>query len=1021
MAEQIFKFPGFFDREIDLTAQTSSPVGIPAGVVGASEKGQAFIPYTVGSFSDFITKFGDLDPNLAAPYAVEKFLQNRNALTFIRVLGAGSNTTTVDFEATRTKGTVKNAGFKVVGTAVGGTDGRQKGAVQFIVAKHKVSGSEAIGFPVFTDNQSYPNMTSGTADDEVNVVRAQIFCASDTRVMLLSHNESWVSSVDDFATATGSVGVNYVPARFKLVISSSQGAAFGNSDGFAGLRIFTASLDPSDQNYVGKLLNKDPQKFEEERHYLYSDFAVDAEIASLSTGSDCVAVLSGSSSTSLAGNSFLETYGRFDTRYTTPSTPWFISQPFGGIEYDLFRIESRDDGAYANSRYKISITNIVASSNPNNLYGTFTVAVREFGDSDFQPRVIEQFINVTLDPNSDTYIAKVIGDRSAYFNFDALEPSDRRIITSGKHLNRSNYIRIVMNPELEAGNIPVNALPFGFRGPQLLNTNSTLTDVTGSVFRLAGSGSAVGSNGDLLGSIVPPMPYRFKVTRGEVDSSPSYVGEPGILEIADSRYYWGVKLERTTDVLNSNIDPLQNNLIRSLTQFGGIAKLDAMVTGSYTDQFNSNKFTLAKVALFNSSISDVTASSNVHMREASYIRDGVPDVTNYTITDVLSGNPRITFASLLQKAPASTFNIFSNYTKFTTIMLGGFDGTNILDKNAASLNDRATSTENRGAIRGNCNSSFISPGLATNVNGVGIQNNTVASYRTALDVITNPLLSNANLLAIPGQRDPLVVDYARSVNQDYGLSMYLMDVPNYNDQQQRIWDGDPVNSGTIISVPDTAAIFESRNIDDTLVAAYFPDIVINDARNNRRVTVPASIAALAALGYNDKVAFPWFAPAGFNRAALDFVSLTRTRLNQSDRERLYQVRINPIVKFPRENYVIFAQKTLDNNQTSLDSINVQRMVLDVKKQVIDVGNRLIFEQLTPALRQQFVKNVTPILTNVQSRGGLQQFKIICDNTNNTNLDVENNRMNAKILLVPVKAVEFIAIDFIITRAGVEFV
>ncbi len=1019
MAEQIFKFPGFFDREIDLTAQTSSPVGIPAGVVGASEKGQAFIPYTVGSFSDFITKFGDLNPDLAAPYAVEKFLQNKNALTFVRVLGAGANTTTADFEATRTDGVVKNAGFKVLGTTVGGGETRTKGSVQFIVAKHVVSASEAIGYPVFTDNQSYPEMSTGAADDTVYLIRSEIFCASTARIMLLDHNESWSAGVDDFATPSGSLNPNYSAAKFKLVISSSLGTSFGNSDGFAGLRIYTASLDPSDDSYVGKLLNTDPNKFQEEQHYLYADYAVDAEVAYLSGSTASVGIVSGSSATSSRGKTFLETFGRFDTRYTTPSTPWFISQPFGGVEYDLFRIESRDDGAYANSKYKISIANLVASSNPNNLYGTFTVIVREFDDSDILPKVVEQFINVNLDPKSDNFIAKVIGDRSAYYNFDALDPTDRRIVTQGTYLNKSNYIRVVVNPELENGNIPVTALPFGFRGLNTLNTNSTLTDITGSVLRLAGSGSSVQPR--LLGAVVPPMPFRFKITRGEVDSSGAYVGQPGNLEIADSRYYWGIKFERTTDVLNSNIEVLQNNLISSMTKFAGISKLDATVTGSYTDQFNSNKFTLAKVALYNTSIPDVTASSNVHMREASYIRDGIPDITNYTIIDPVSSAARITLASLLQKAPASTFNIFSQYAKFTTIMAGGFDGVNILDKNAATFNDRATSTESRGSVLGNCNSSFISPGLSTNVNGLGIQNNTVASYRTALDIITNQLVSNINLLTVPGQRDILVTDYARSVNQSYGLSMYIMDIGNYNDLQQRIWDGETVNSGTIISVENTAAIFESRNIDDSLVAAYFPDVVINDSRNNRRVTVPATVAAIAALGYNDKVAYPWFAPAGFNRAALEFVSLTKTRLNQSDRERLYQVRINPIVKFPRENYVIFAQKTLDNNQTSLDSINVQRMVLDVKKQVIDVGNRLIFEQITPALRQQFVKNVTPILTNVQSRGGLQQFKIICDNTNNTNLDVENNRMNAKIFLVPVKAVEFIAIDFIITRAGVEFV
>lgn len=94
--------------------------------------------------------------------------------------------------------------------------------------------------------------------------------------------------------------------------------------------------------------------------------------------------------------------------------------------------------------------------------------------------------------------------------------------------------------------------------------------------------------------------------------------------------------------------------------------------------------------------------------------------------------------------------------------------------------------------------------------------------------------------------------------------------------------------------------------------------------------------------------------------------------------------------------------------------------MDVQRQVIDVGNRLIWQQLTPSLYQEFVAKVSPILSLVQSRGGLRQYKVVCDETNNTALDRENNRMNAKIYLLPVKAVEFIAIDFIITREGVQF-
>ena len=111
MPEQVFKSPGFFDREIDLTARTVAPSGVPAGIIGTSQKGPAFVPLTQGTFSDFVTKFGDLDPKKPATYAVNQFLQNRFAATFVRVLGAGANSTSSDIETIRIQGTVKNAGW----------------------------------------------------------------------------------------------------------------------------------------------------------------------------------------------------------------------------------------------------------------------------------------------------------------------------------------------------------------------------------------------------------------------------------------------------------------------------------------------------------------------------------------------------------------------------------------------------------------------------------------------------------------------------------------------------------------------------------------------------------------------------------------------------------------------------------------------------------------------------------------------------------------------------------------------
>ncbi|NJL42011.1 MAG: hypothetical protein HC899_39250 [Leptolyngbyaceae cyanobacterium SM1_4_3] len=113
MPEQIFKSPGFYDREIDLTTRSVQPSGIPAGVIGAAQKGRAFVPVTVGSFDDFQVKFGNTDTKYPASYGVQKFLDSKFSCTFVRVLGAGSNTNQTDIDNTRNKKVfVKNAGVQ---------------------------------------------------------------------------------------------------------------------------------------------------------------------------------------------------------------------------------------------------------------------------------------------------------------------------------------------------------------------------------------------------------------------------------------------------------------------------------------------------------------------------------------------------------------------------------------------------------------------------------------------------------------------------------------------------------------------------------------------------------------------------------------------------------------------------------------------------------------------------------------------------------------------------------------------
>jgi phage tail sheath protein FI len=186
------------------------------------------------------------------------------------------------------------------------------------------------------------------------------------------------------------------------------------------------------------------------------------------------------------------------------------------------------------------------------------------------------------------------------------------------------------------------------------------------------------------------------------------------------------------------------------------------------------------------------------------------------------------------------------------------------------------------------------------------------------------------------------------------------------------------------------------------------------------VKVPASIAALGAIGFNDRVSYPWFAPAGFNRGALDFVKNVGTRLTQEDRDTLYDNRINPIATFPTGGFVIFGQKTMQQAASALDRVNVRRMLLEVKRLIAGVARNLLFEQNNATTRGRFVQQITPLLSLVQAQAGIESFQIVCDSSNNSELDAEQNRMNARIVVVPTRAIEFIAIDFIITNAGVSF-
>ena len=1052
MAEQTFKSPGFFEREIEvisrpLTRNTATPVG----VIGPAQKGQAFVPKTVTSVDEFIREFGMPDQDTSAAHAVSEFFTNGGkAATFCRILGSGQSAAS---------GTNNYAGFKVDGTAMLGDNIRRaRGAVQFIVASHKVNDAEHITYGIFNDNDS---ITTTGADvdlapdapadltansDKIQLVRAMIFLHKDYTLRIAAHDGSLNS-----ATGQDTAAANE-EKKFRLwIMKHDQDPQAGNPDA----EPYLVSLDPNSENYISKVLNTDPYSFTKDRHFLYADFPVGEELAS--TANEAVAVVRGRDD-----GGFIDLYGDFVSRFTAPKTTSFISQPFGKKEYDLFHFESLDDGAYASGSYKISIANIKASTEKNYKYGTFSVQLRKIDDTDEAPVILESYSRCSLDPNAKNYIARLIGDQKVMLSLDVDSEDEKRLIREGTFQSKSSRIRVVMSKDVMRGEVPDEALPFGFRGIPALRTTPDGKDGGANLVPLLDGLSVdiVGGANQLGSAVLPPLPFRSKVTKGSMlnndgDFFQEYFGQAidnstGLKtsqENVKTSLYWGLhtsivkNIDRPNDGLSTDFNPL----IKSLTKF--LAKRDEVkFSGKDADAFNNNKFSLAKVAFPGSTVADIQGSPLDAFLEAVYVRNADVssshyDSVNHTIdmselNDEFPGEAngagsneiRATMAKLLAE-DITKFNKYSQMAKFTAPFYGGFDGVNILDRDDAFFTDRATSTDFGGhAGDGGYPSGLDGTDDADPMQGKELNNNAIVSYRNAILVMTDEMIIDHNVLVIPGIRESLVSDYAARRVRDYGKAIYLMDIPHYTKDNDRIFvSSRGISTGTA-DVDLTSSIFDQRELDSSYVATYFPDVMIKDSgddenarqTNHRAKRVPSSVVALGALARTDSIQSPWFAPAGFSRGALPNVTSLDVRLNAADRDTLYEARINPIANFPNNQFVIFGQKTTQIARTALDRVNVRRLMINIKRRIQKVAQSLLFEQNDAATRNRFISRTSSILADVRVRQGIEDFRVIMDDTNNTAEDVDNNRLNGRIIVVPTRAVEFIAMDFVITNSGVEF-
>ena len=226
----------------------------------------------------------------------------------------------------------------------------------------------------------------------------------------------------------------------------------------------------------------------------------------------------------------------------------------------------------------------------------------------------------------------------------------------------------------------------------------------------------------------------------------------------------------------------------------------------------------------------------------------------------------------------------------------------------------------------------------------------------------------------------------------------------------------------LTAVNDTIAqaTTQANAIDSNYIGSYYPWVKTVDTNTNKLISVPPSVLMPAVFAANDAIAAEWFAPAGLNRGGIVGAVSVLNRLTHSERDTLYENKVNPIATFPGQGIVAFGQKTLQDKASALDRINVRRLLITVKKFVASTSRFLVFEQNTAQTRGRFINTVQPYLEGIQQRQGLYAFKVVMDESNNGPDVVDRNILAGQIFLQPAKTAEFIVIDFNILPTGASF-
>ena len=226
-----------------------------------------------------------------------------------------------------------------------------------------------------------------------------------------------------------------------------------------------------------------------------------------------------------------------------------------------------------------------------------------------------------------------------------------------------------------------------------------------------------------------------------------------------------------------------------------------------------------------------------------------------------------------------------------------------------------------------------------------------------------------------------------------------------------------VSASTVVSTTKTSvALFGSSSyliVDNNYLKVY-------DKYNDQYVFVPAASSTAGLMAATDINAAPWFSPAGQRRGQYFGVTSLAYNPTKAQRDELYKAGINPIVNIPGQGILLFGDKTKESRPSAFDRINVRRLFLVIERAIKRASGNVMFEFNDEFTRAEFVNIVEPFLREIKGRRGITDFRVVCDETNNTANVIDTNNFVASIFIKPARSINFITLNFVATRTGVEF-